>query len=146
MIEHIIAMAGGPGKLRFLVQPTVAIVLGIVHGLRDHREGEPPYLMGLIAARGDRLRRIRLTLREIAVPLCIAVLVSYTFQYIIRSRINFAYGFWYAAIFVALPYVAARGLANRLAGRPLRRGRPRKPGSGSARRPASVESSGLPGR
>lgn len=110
-------MFGGPGSLRFFLQPSVAIFLGILHGLRDHRAGRPVYLVGLIAAKGKRLRRLGEGLRDIAVPLCVALAASYTFQYIIRSRVHLGYGLLYAALFMALPYFASRGLTNRLAHR-----------------------------
>lgn len=109
-------MVGGPGAFRFFIQPAVAIVLGILHGLRDHRQGRPPYLAGLIAAApSSRMHRLGEGLRDIVIPLCVALVASYIFQYIVRSRIYLAYGFLFAAVFVALPYVVTRGLANRLA-------------------------------
>ena len=111
-------MVGGPGAFRFIVQPAVAIVLGVLHGLRDHRSGQPPYVAGLVGARESRWRLLGEALREIGVPLTIAVAASYAFQYIVRSRVNLAYGFLFAALFVALPYLVTRGLANRLAPSP----------------------------
>src|ERR1700741_1495304 len=37
--RDILARLSGPGRLRFIVQPTVAIVLGIRSGVKDTREG-----------------------------------------------------------------------------------------------------------
>jgi hypothetical protein len=108
-------MVGGPGTLRFFLQPMVAVLLGILHGLRDRRMGRPPYLIGIVHARGDRLQRIGEGLREILVPLCVALLAALVFQYIIRSRVYVVYGLLYATLFVAFPYFAARGLTNRFA-------------------------------
>jgi hypothetical protein len=54
-------------------------------------------------------------LRAILVPLCLALLGAYTFEYVIRSRIYPFYGLLYAVLFVALPYFATRAVANRLA-------------------------------
>jgi hypothetical protein len=116
--EHFAEMVGGPGAFRFILQPTVAIVLGVLHGLRDHRGGKRPYIVGLVGARQGRWRLLGEALREIGVPLAVAVAASYAFQYIIRSRINLAYGLLFAAAFVALPYAVTRGLANRFAPSP----------------------------
>jgi hypothetical protein len=115
MRQHITAMAGGPGTLRFFVQPAIAILLGILHGIRDHRHGRPPYLIGLVRAGDGRGRRLLEGLREIVVPLCLAVLGAYVFEYVIRHRIYLFYGLLYAVLFVAIPYFVTRALSNRLA-------------------------------
>jgi hypothetical protein len=115
MRQHVIEMVGGPGTLRFLLQPMIAIMLGILHGVRDARKGRPPYLLALAHARGKRLHHLGDGLRAIVVPLCLALAGALTFQYLIRSRIYVAYGLLYATLFVAAPYFAIRGLANRLA-------------------------------
>jgi hypothetical protein len=111
-------MAGGPGTLRFFIQPAIAILLGILHGIRDRRQGRPPYLIGLVRAGGRRGRHLLEGLRAIVVPLCLAVLGAYIFEYVIRQRIYVFYGLLYAVLFVAIPYFVTRALANRFASRP----------------------------
>jgi hypothetical protein len=98
MREHITEMLRGPGTLRFFVQPAIAILLGLLHGIRDRRG--PP----------------RPLLRAIAVPLCVAFIASVVFQYVIRTHVHFAYAVLYALLFVAIPYLLARELARRTAG------------------------------
>jgi hypothetical protein len=115
--QHVIEMVGGPGTLRFFVQPAIAIVLGVIHGIRDRRQGRPPYLIGLIRARGARGRHLLDGLRAIALPLCLALLGAYVFEYVIRGRIYIFYGCLYALVFVAVPYCVLRALANRVASR-----------------------------
>jgi hypothetical protein len=116
MRRHIIDMVGGSGTLRFFIQPALAVVLGVIHGIRDHRRGRPPYLIGLVRARGHRLAHLGKGLREILVPLCVAVIFSYVFQYVNRSQISLGYGLLYAVLFVAIPYFITHALANRVAG------------------------------
>jgi hypothetical protein len=113
VFEHILVMLSGPGAMRVIVQPAVAVVLGILHGLRDHRMGRRPYWAEFIHATGEeRWQCLRQAVHDIRIPLTIAVLASVTFQYLIRSRIVLGYAFLFALIFVALPYFLARGLAN----------------------------------
>lgn len=107
-------MVGGPGFFRFFLQPAVAILLGIIHGRRDRRAGRSAYLAGLIHVREGRAQRIRDGLRSVAVPLVVALIAAFTFQYMIRSRIFIGYGLLYATLFVLVPYLVARGLAQRL--------------------------------
>jgi hypothetical protein len=42
----ILARLSGPGRLRFILQPTVAIVLGIRHGVLDARAQRTFFSMG----------------------------------------------------------------------------------------------------
>ena len=116
MRQHIVDMVGGRGTLRFFIQPALAVALGVIHGIRDHRRGRAPYLIGLVHARGRRFANVGKGLREILVPLCVAVIFSDVFQYVNRGRISLGYGVLYAVLFVAIPYFIARALANRVAG------------------------------
>lgn len=116
MRQHIVDMVGGRGTLRFFIQPALAVVVGILHGIRDHRRRREPYLIGLVHARGHRLAHLGEGLRQILVPLCVAVIFSYIFQYVNRAYISFAYGLLYAVLFLAMPYFITRALTNRIAG------------------------------
>jgi len=116
MRQHIIDMVGGRGTLRFFIQPALAVMLGVIHGIRDHRSGRPPYLIGLMRARGHRFATVGKALRQILVPLGLAVILSNVFQYVNRARISPGYGLLYAVLFVAIPYFITRALANRVAG------------------------------
>jgi hypothetical protein len=46
--EDLWARLLGPGRLRFILQPTAAILLGVRDGKRDARIGRPPFLSGLV--------------------------------------------------------------------------------------------------
>jgi hypothetical protein len=116
MRQLIVDMVGGKGTLRFFIQPALAVVFGVIHGIRDHRRGREPYVLALVHARGHRFADLGKGLREILVPLGIAAILSYVFQYVNRSRISLLYGLIYAALFVALPYFITRALTNRIAG------------------------------
>jgi hypothetical protein len=116
MWQHATRMLGGPGHLRFMLQPAVAVALGVLHGLRDHRSGRPPVVLAIARARGHRLQQLGRELRAIALPLAIALAASLVFQYLVLSRVGVGYAVLYAILFVALPYFLARGGANRLAG------------------------------
>jgi hypothetical protein len=131
MKQHLAEMVGGPGYFRFFLQPIVAIVLGVRHGLRDWRIGHPIYLFGLIRVREARWQRIREGTRSVALPLIVALAGAYTFQYVILSRILVGYGLLYATVFVLIPYLAARGVGHRLARRVSRSSRKRVRVSGA---------------
>jgi hypothetical protein len=112
--QHIVVMLGGPGTLRFLLQPAVAVLLGVLHGIRDRHAGHPPFFIGVGRARGRRLVRLGDAVREMALPLTVAIIASLAFQFLIRAHVHVAYALLYAFLFVAVPYSVARGLANRV--------------------------------
>src|SRR5215471_21259773 len=45
----------GPGRFRFVLQPAVAIFLGIRAGIADARASRPPYILGLVRGSSQRL-------------------------------------------------------------------------------------------
>jgi uncharacterized membrane protein len=102
MWRHIVEMAGGPGTLRMVVQPAVAVALGVLHGLHDRRAGS-----------ARRRESVTEAIGRILVPLCLAVVGSLVFQYVIRSHARVLIAILYAAVFVAAPYFVTRALTAR---------------------------------
>src|SRR5208282_3906997 len=47
-LRHMVARLSGPGRLRFIFQPTAAILLGARDGVKDARAGDPPFLSALL--------------------------------------------------------------------------------------------------
>lgn len=46
--DDMVARLSGPGRLRFIMQPAVALFLGIRDGKSDTRMGRPPFLSALL--------------------------------------------------------------------------------------------------
>jgi len=49
-----VARFHGPGRMRFIMQPTVATFLGARDGVKDRRADKPPFLWGLVFRSADR--------------------------------------------------------------------------------------------
>jgi hypothetical protein len=107
------AMVGGPGSLRFLVQPLIAIALGIRDGRLDAAAGRPPYVFGIVFVHATRREELMTGLRTLAKPLVIAVLLDALLQYIIFRSVHLWHALLAGTTLIALPYAAARGLTNR---------------------------------
>lgn len=103
----------GPLHLRFVVQPVIALVLGVRDGVRDEREGAAPFVLELFARREGLGRRLRIALRQIALPLALAVVLDSVVQRSLRGAIDVSSALWVGALLIALPYTCARGLTNR---------------------------------
>ncbi len=114
MWEYFSRMLHGPGAFRILVQPCIAVLIGLHDGIRDSRLGRDPYFKLLCLLRGpSRWREVRGGAHAIAVPLILGVSLSIIFQHIIMSRVRLLPALGFAVFLVAFPYVAARALANR---------------------------------
>jgi hypothetical protein len=107
------AMWDGPGRLRFLVQPLIAIALGIRDGRRDAAAGHPPYVFGVLFVHATRKDELTTGLRTLAKPLVVAVLLDAILQYVILRSVRLWHALLAGTILIALPYAVARGLTNR---------------------------------
>lgn len=58
-LPDIVARFHGPGRLRFILQPTIATILGMRDGAKDARAGNPPYLWGLALHTVNRSKLFR---------------------------------------------------------------------------------------
>ena len=64
-VDHLIGRFSGPLNFRLFIMPAVVTVLAIRAGLRDAREGQPPYLWGLVLKRRERRRLFRSGLKDV---------------------------------------------------------------------------------
>lgn len=112
--ENIELMFSGPGRLRFIVQPIVAILLGIRDGRRDAKAGRPPYFFSILVGSQPRRETVANGLTTLSKPLAIAVLLDLVLQYFIFGSVRIWHAVVVGSLLVALPYIAARGLVNRL--------------------------------
>lgn len=121
MQDFIRDMWGGPGHLRFYLQPILAMALAVRDGLKDARAGRPAYLFALLTDRALRKDRMGELVKRLAIPMGLALVMDFVFQLIIRGTWRPGVSVLYAALFVALPYSGVRGLTNRLSRRSVRR-------------------------
>jgi hypothetical protein len=77
----------GPGQLRLIVQPLIAIRLGLRDGRLDARANLAPYLSRILSA-DRRVAALAGGLRPIAVPVTVAVVVDTLVQYLVRGSIG----------------------------------------------------------
>ena len=82
----MLARLHGPGRFRFILQPTVAILLGIRDGGKDAREGARPFLWGLILHKELRPQLLKHMLTSVGNLVSIAILLDIISQYIAGRR------------------------------------------------------------
>jgi hypothetical protein len=113
----ILARLHGPGRFRFVLQPTVAILLGIRDGRKDAREGVLPFLWGLVICKGLRSQLLKGMFRSVSNLVSIAILLDLISQYLIFRMIRPGAALILGPVLIAAPYSCARALSNRIARR-----------------------------
>jgi hypothetical protein len=115
--EDLWARLLGPGRLRFILQPTAAILLGVRDGKRDSRVGLPPFLSGLVFQRTHRLELWRSSIASVRDLVAIAIILDVISQILIFREIHPGAALLLGPVLITTPYSASRALANRIARR-----------------------------
>jgi len=113
-VHDMLARLHGPGRLRFIFQPTVAIVLGARDGVKDARAGNPPFLWGLVFHPADRAGLVRSALASVRDLVAVAILLDVASQFLIFRRVNPFAALLLGPVLIALPYASSRALTNRI--------------------------------
>jgi hypothetical protein len=107
----------GPGRFRFILQPSVAIFLGIRGGVADARMGRPPYLSGILFHRDARRELLRSGFESVVNLLLMGILLDSISQWLILGASYPGAALLVGPVLIALPYSCARALSNRFARR-----------------------------
>jgi hypothetical protein len=83
-----VARPSGPGRLRFILQPVMAILLGTRDGVKDSRAGSPPFPWGLVFHGGHRTERLRSARASVRKLVAIAILLDIISQFLIFREIH----------------------------------------------------------
>lgn len=113
-VDRLIARVAGPMHARLVIQPLVAICLGIRDGIADAKAGAPPFLLDLIFQPDNRAERLKNALRRMLVPLIVAVVLDVIVQYMIFDRVRPLGAVLFGVCLMGIPYSLARGIANRI--------------------------------
>ena len=103
----------GPGRFRFVLQPAVAIFLGIRAGKSDARAGRPPYILGLVRGGGQRLNMIKEGLAHLSTLIVVAILLDCVSQFLILRSVFPGAALVVGPVLIALPYSLSRAFSNR---------------------------------
>ncbi len=113
-VDDMVARLHGPGRLRFIFQPTAAIVLGARDGVKDARAGEPPFLWGLVFHSADRPGLLRSALVSVRDLVAVAILLDVASQFLIFRMVNPFAALLLGPVLIGLPYACSRALTNRI--------------------------------
>src|SRR5438309_1476519 len=123
IFEELVARIGsGPMQFRLIVQPAMALLLGMRDGIMDAKLGSPPFLWGLLFRREHLKPSLKSAVRRLIGPVVVATLADALVQYLMFGYIRPVTAMIVGILLVGLPYASARGLSNRF--RSVRKSRP----------------------
>jgi len=101
----------GPGRLRFVLQPLVAMFLGFRSGLDDARAGRPAYLYGLLVGGVDRRQLLRSGLAVVRNLIAVGIVLDAVAQLLIYGEVHPGAAVVIGPVLICIPYA----LTNRVA-------------------------------
>jgi hypothetical protein len=110
--EDIPKRLTGPGRFRFVLQPAMAILLGIRDGLLDARAGRPPYLYGLLFYQRRR-EQLWSGFDSVVNLMLMGILLDSIAQWLILGASYPGAALVVGPVLITIPYALARALANR---------------------------------
>jgi len=114
IVENLGDRLSGPMKLRFLLQPIMAVFFGVRSGLTDAKTRQPPYFWALLSNPAHRADMLRDGWKSAGTVFLIAVALDVIYQIIVLRFVYPGEALAVAFALAIVPYLIVRGLVNRL--------------------------------
>src|SRR6185295_20358983 len=111
--DHLMRDLSGKGQFRLILQPAMAILLGIRLGMADAKEGRKPFGLRLFTERHQHWALLKQSLSDAVLPLCFALVLDSILQYLTLGSVRPLGAVVVGGLLVWLPFIAARGFTNR---------------------------------
>jgi hypothetical protein len=113
-LEDLPKRLTGPGRFRFILQPAVAIFLGIQAGIADARARRAPYILGILFDSQGRRALLKEAFGQLAVLIAVSILLDAISQFLILHEVFPGPALVVGPVLIALPYSLARAVTNRI--------------------------------
>jgi hypothetical protein len=114
ILENLIARLDGPLHFRFVFQPLVATILGVVDGVRDARAGNPAYFWAVLSTPRYRGELVKKGWRSVGKVFILAIILDSVYQMEVHSTIYAGELLIVAFALAIVPYLIVRGPVNRI--------------------------------
>jgi hypothetical protein len=114
-LDNMMTRVSGPMKLRLFLQPTMATIFAIRSGLKDAREGRPPFLFTVLADAESRHYLIKDGWKSVGKVFILAMALDIVYQIIVAHFIYPLEVVVTAFLLAIIPYICLRGLTTRIA-------------------------------
>jgi hypothetical protein len=113
-LEDLPKRLTGPGRFRFILQPAVAIFLGIRAGVSDAQARRAPYLLGVVFDSQRRRALLKEAFEQLAVLIAMSILLDALSQFLILHQVFPGPALIVGPVLIALPYSLSRAVTNRI--------------------------------
>ena len=113
-LEDLPKRLKGPGRLRFIFQPAVAIFFGIRAGVLDARTGREPFIFSVVFDTQRRWELLKEAFNRLSVLVAMSILLDALSQFLILREVFPGAALVVGPVLIALPYSLARALTNRI--------------------------------
>ena len=114
-VEDFVGRVSGPMKFRLILQPVTATIFAILRGLKDAKEGKPPYFWALFTDPAHRRDMLQDGWKSIGRVIIIAFVMDAVYQYVALRWFYPNEAILVAVILALVPYLLIRGPVNRIA-------------------------------
>jgi hypothetical protein len=115
IFSDLIERTTGPLHFRLLMQPAVALFLGIRDGLKDARENKPAYFWAIFTMPSGRADLLKSGFKSIVKLFVMAFVLDAIYQILAVGRFYAGEALLVALVLAFVPYLLIRGPANRIA-------------------------------
>jgi len=115
--HDLVERPDAPMRFRFILQPLMAVIVAIRHGLNDARTGRSPYFWTMLGNPRERVQRLNEGLNATARIILLGLVMDAIYQVIVLKQFYPAEAVIVALLFAFIPYVIIRGPAARIARR-----------------------------
>jgi hypothetical protein len=112
---NVMDRVGGPMTFRLVLQPIMAMLLAVRAGVKDAREGRPPFLWTILTEPSRRMQLIREGWKSTARVFILAVVMDIIYQFIVQRWIYPGEVVIVAVLLALVPYLLIRGPVTRIA-------------------------------
>ena len=116
-LENLTERPAGPLGFRFAVQPLMAALIAVRHGIQDGRTGKPPYFLSLILPSSYRGEAFREGVRGTTRIMIFAMALDLIYQIYVFDAFYIGEAVVIAVVLGFVPYTLIRGPVSRLARR-----------------------------
>jgi hypothetical protein len=113
ILENLIARLDGPLHFRFVFQPLMATILGVVDGVRDARAGKPAYFWAVLFTPKSRGELVKHGWKSVGKVFILAIILDSIYQMEVHSTIYAGELLIVAFTLAIVPYLIVRGPVNR---------------------------------
>jgi hypothetical protein len=112
--ERVIARMDGPLHFRLIVQPLMASLFAVLDGIKDAKQGNPPYLWTMLSEPEQRKDLLKQGWKRVNKIYILALVLDVIYQIKVSSWVYPGETLFVIFVLAVLPYLLLRGPISRL--------------------------------